>query len=400
MALEDGVQAATDVADRTDAVVGAIEDLIDSWRDQRAERMSRRSLDPEDFDALADAGWLTLAVPVDHGGLWSGLPTTVVQARLLARLARVDPGLALVISMHPAVLNWWTFPTDPPAEYAEAWAAQQADVFGSAMAGRWWGTITSEPGSGGDVLATLTVAEPVDGEHGVHRLTGSKHFGSGSGVVDHMITTARVPGEELPDFWIIDAAGWPEGAVAGMRLAAPWDGVGMKSTQSHAARLDGVVARRLAWPAAWSTCLPALMAPAVTMWVCLVSAVVDAAVDEAVRRLRPRAESLRPFESAGLAQAEIDRWSLATSAAACLDACHAGDAAAAAAVALRAKLAGGELAERGMTTLGRVVGGGTFSASSPFASWYEDVRALGFLRPPWALAVDQVLAELLADPDS
>lgn len=32
----------------------------------------------------------------------------------------------------------------------------------------------------------------------------------------------------------------------------------------------------------------------------------------------------------------------------------------------------------------------TFSRSSPFASWFEDVRALGFLRPPWGLAYDSV----------
>ena len=34
------------------------------------------------------------------------------------------------------------------------------------------------------------------------------------------------------------------------------------------------------------------------------------------------------------------------------------------------------------------IGGGTFSRRSPFASWFEDVRALGFLRPPWGLAYD------------
>jgi hypothetical protein len=35
-----------------------------------------------------------------------------------------------------------------------------------------------------------------------------------------------------------------------------------------------------------------------------------------------------------------------------------------------------------------VIGGGTFSRRSPFSSWFEDVRALGFLRPPWGLAYD------------
>jgi hypothetical protein len=38
-----------------------------------------------------------------------------------------------------------------------------------------------------------------------------------------------------------------------------------------------------------------------------------------------------------------------------------------------------------------VLGGGTFSRSSPFGFWLEDVRALGFLRPPWGLAYEQLL---------
>ena len=63
-----------------------------------------------------------------------------------------------------------------------------------------------------------------------------------------------------------------------------------------------------------------------------------------------------------------------------------------AAVALRAKEAVAELAESSLRRLTRVLGGGTFSRRSPFASWFEDVRALGFLRPPWGLAYDGLLA--------
>jgi hypothetical protein len=45
-----------------------------------------------------------------------------------------------------------------------------------------------------------------------------------------------------------------------------------------------------------------------------------------------------------------------------------------------------------------VLGGGTFSLRSPFARWNEDVRALGFLRPPWALAYDNLFATSLDPP--
>jgi hypothetical protein len=42
------------------------------------------------------------------------------------------------------------------------------------------------------------------------------------------------------------------------------------------------------------------------------------------------------------------------------------------------------------------LGGGTYSRRSPFAHWFEDVRALGFLRPPWGLAFDGLLATSFA----
>lgn len=44
----------------------------------------------------------------------------------------------------------------------------------------------------------------------------------------------------------------------------------------------------------------------------------------------------------------------------------------------------------------RVLGWGTFSRSSPFGHWYEDVRALGFLRLPWGLAYDNLFMASLA----
>jgi hypothetical protein len=60
--------------------------------------------------------------------------------------------------------------------------------------------------------------------------------------------------------------------------------------------------------------------------------------------------------------------------------------------ALRAKQAEADLAETALLRIARVLGGGTFSQRSPFAHWFEDVRALGFLRPPWALAYDTLFA--------
>ncbi len=59
---------------------------------------------------------------------------------------------------------------------------------------------------------------------------------------------------------------------------------------------------------------------------------------------------------------------------------------------LRAKVGAAELAESCMNRLSKVIGGGAFSESSPFAHWTQDVRALGFLRPPWGYAYDSLFA--------
>jgi len=55
-------------------------------------------------------------------------------------------------------------------------------------------------------------------------------------------------------------------------------------------------------------------------------------------------------------------------------------------IARLAKVAIAELAESAIGHICRVVGGGSYSRHSPYGYWFEDVRALGFLRPPWGLA--------------
>jgi hypothetical protein len=61
---------------------------------------------------------------------------------------------------------------------------------------------------------------------------------------------------------------------------------------------------------------------------------------------------------------------------------------------LQAKTAIAELSEAITGRICKVIGGGSFNRSSHFGAAFEDVRALGFLRPPWGLAYDQMLTEL------
>lgn len=50
------------------------------------------------------------------------------------------------------------------------------------------------------------------------------------------------------------------------------------------------------------------------------------------------------------------------------------------------------LAESLLTRLCRIAGGGACARRSPLGHWFEDVRAMGFLRPPWSLALEGLYA--------
>ena len=124
----------------------------------RQERQGRRGLDPVDFERLAAAGFLRIAVPEEMGGLWRGVAeTTRPICEVLRMLAAADPSVALVASMHPAVVSFWL---TRPDETQPKWTEQRQAVFATAVEGGQWGTITSEPGSGGDILRTKSQATP------------------------------------------------------------------------------------------------------------------------------------------------------------------------------------------------------------------------------------------------
>ena len=60
-------------------------------------------------------------------------------------------------------------------------------------------------------------------------------------------------------------------------------------------------------------------------------------------------------------------------------------------VAIRAKVVCAELIETALARMAKVVGGASYSRALPLAQWVEDVKALGFLRPPLPLAYDQLI---------
>jgi alkylation response protein AidB-like acyl-CoA dehydrogenase len=323
------------------------------------------------------------------GGLWQDVAhSTRPICRILKTIARADPSVALVSSMHPAVLSFWLSQPDAPAATDAAWREQRRQVAQAALDGAWWGTITSEPGSGGDISRTRALADPQP--DGTYRISGQKHFGSGSGITSYMITTALPQGESGADYFFLDVRNASWDGSGGMKLTAEWDGHGMIATQSHAFEFQRFPATRIAWPGNMDG-LAAAAAPFIaSLFVSVVVGVVESAVETARGQLLRRKDGLRPYEQVEWAQVETESWLIAQAYEGLMASVEARGSGAAL-EALLAKTAIAQLAECVTGRICRVMGGGTFSQSSPFGNAFEDVRALGCLRPPWALAFDSIL---------
>ncbi len=108
-----------------------------------------------------------------------------------------------------------------PEPFNEAWQKQRKEVFQTVVDGAWWGTIVSEPGSGGDAGLTQSRCVPEAPGSLKHRISGQKHFGSGSGLTSFMTTRAVPEGETTPDLFFLEVRNQPWDGSTGMRLSAP-----------------------------------------------------------------------------------------------------------------------------------------------------------------------------------
>lgn len=368
-----------------------IQEISDQFDAQRRDRQIRRHLEQADFDQLAEAGFLLTSIPREHGGLWEDVPRSTRQvSELLRILAQGDPSVALVACMHPAVLftvGWLSL--QPPPSERRAWEEQLAWVFSTTRQGAWWGTITSEPGSGGDLARTSAVATSTD-QHGRYTLSGNKHFGSGSGMTSYMITTGVIEGEPDYGWFFMDMRDVPWDGSTGVTLSSPWDGHGMTATQSHGMTFDNFpVTRVVSWPSflADNESSPRGVGPAI--FTAVIVGIVQRAMQTARQQLGRKHATLRAYEQVEWVRAEMESWLIEQAYEGMLQG-----------VETRGGQGGvigmkavAELSEALLSRLCKILGGGTYARQSPFGYWQQDVRALGFIRPPWGLAFDNIFAD-------
>ena len=370
-------------------ILSHVRELSTRFAADRSARQQRRALDAADFARLCEAGFLLTGVPVEQGGIWeSAARSTRPVCEVLRTLAHGDSSVALVSAMHPAVLGFWLATPRASEPFEQAWQAQRQQAFQTACDGAWWGTITSEPGSGGDVAQTRAVARP-DGADGAWRISGQKHFGSGSGITSYMLTTAVPAGETEPDWFFLPVRGVPWDGSTGMRLVAEWDGHGMLATQSHAFEFADFPATRFAWPGHWRVIQEAVGEFIGCCFTSVIVGIVETAVEAARQQVARRRTALRPYEQVEWARADLEGWLVLQAYEGMLRAVEVPGHPPGAVV--RGKTAVAELAESALTRICKVLGGGVYARHAPFGFWAQDVRALGYLRPPWGLAYDRLL---------
>tara|TARA_Y100000758_G_scaffold113859_1_gene79801 strand:- start:2711 stop:3892 length:1182 start_codon:yes stop_codon:yes gene_type:complete len=377
--------------DDSQSILNNVREIACDFASQRSERQRRRELVTEDFDRLRESGYLMVAVPTTFGGIWDGDTVgTRMVCEILKTLAHGDSSVALVAAMHPAVIQstGWTSISEAPEPYSEAWDEQRRWAFQTVQDGHFWGTIISEPGSGGDNTQSSSSAKLLS--NGVqYLLSGQKHFGSGSGINSYMVTHAVPDGETDPDTFVLDMRDLVWDGSSGVKLIAPWDGHGMTSTQSHGMVFDKFPATRLAFPGDDRRAILAGMdRPGGALFVAVITGIVETAVTTARQHLESKRDLMRSYERVEWAKVEMEAWLVQQAYEGMLRQVEIGNSRGR--NSLLAKESVAELAESILVRISKVIGGSAYSRHTPYGFWLEDVRALGFLRPPWALAFDRV----------
>lgn len=366
--------------------------LAKTWASEREERQQRTSAAPADYEQLRQIGVPLMAVPVEFGGTWESLAQSARPiCTMLRLLAQGDPSITLASAMHQGVLGTWRIPA-VPEPYNAAWQQQRQEVFQTVLDGAWWGTIVSEPGSGGDAGKTRSQCVPEAPGSLKYRLSGHKHFGSGSGLTSFMTTRAVPEGETAPDIFFLEVRNHPWDGSTGMRLAAPWRGHGMRSTNSHAFEFQDFPATRVAWPGHQAELMAANSGLGGMSFSSVIVGVVDAAVAYTRQWLRDRRRqgtALRAYQEIAWTMAEQEAFLIERAWEGTLQMLDQGKLDRR--IILMTKECIARLSESVLQHLSKLTGGSAYTWYCPLGAWLQDVRALGYLRPPWALAFDNLL---------
>lgn len=180
----------------------------------------------EDFEELKNAGYLTIAVPKELGGLGMTLAEVGREQR---RLAYYAPATAVATNMHLYFVGM----------AADLWRSGDKSLewlLKGAMQGEVYAAGHAEGGNDLPLLYSTTKAERVEGGY---RFTGHKSFGSLTPVWTFLgMHGMETNGNSKEGAQIIHA--FLPRAAEGYTIKETWDTLGMRATRSDDTVLDGV----------------------------------------------------------------------------------------------------------------------------------------------------------------
>lgn len=200
-------------------------DLLQRFRDRAADYDSRNVFFQEDFDELVELGYLRLFCAGNDDGAGLGMAEAVACQR---RLAAAAPATALAVNMH---LVW----TAVARLLQERGDDSLSFVLDDAAAGEVYAFGLSEPGNDSVLFDSQTVAHRQ--ADGAYAFSGTKIFTSLSPVWTRLGVFGKstdAVSEQLVHGFITRGSN-------GVEIIEDWNTSGMRATQSHTTRLNGVV---------------------------------------------------------------------------------------------------------------------------------------------------------------
>jgi len=345
----------------------------------------RERSEPETFPAasiaaLYDAGVVAAPFRPEHGGSSASLSEMVAAVEAIAT---ASPSTALIACMPLGLAGVLGLGPDIAPEPHRARFAQQLErVSADYRLARIYAACNSEKGAGGSLAATKTVARRA-ADRGF-AISGEKILASSGRHASTFFSTAKVTQEDLPgagvvEFFFVDVH------APGVELLEDWDGFGMRPTESHTVRYSEAQARELmGFPNFIDVVQP------LQYWFCLFAAVplgCARAILRAMGTPAPQSPALRVRLSDAVMRYEAMRAYLVETAAMFRPA--AGPAYAAR--VLRTKTYVSQEATKLCAELFALGGGRHYRRNHPVARTLADSFAGTALRPPLALALENLV---------
>jgi alkylation response protein AidB-like acyl-CoA dehydrogenase len=314
------------------------------------------------------------------GGAGIGLVEAV---EIVEAIAEACPSTALLTAMPLGLAGVVAGGAEvAPRDHRDAAHAQLEAIAADYRAGKIYAACNSEKGAGGSLAATKTVAKR--DASGAFALRGEKILASFGRNADVFFSTAKLAPEDLPGCGIVEFFLVPSRA-GGVNVLDDWNGFGMRGTESHTVRYES--ARAIA-PLGFPNFIE--IARPLEIWFCLFAAIPLGCVSSMLRALGSPAPS-SPAVRLRLSEAQM-RYEAAR--AYLLDTAskyRAGSDPAYRARALRTKTFVSQEAVRLSADLYALSGGRHYVRGGALAGAMADVFAGTALRPPLALALDQLV---------